>query len=50
MVRRRELPCIRRLKLLYRVRVVCGAMPMSMERKKSDEEAKKRETKGLKEK
>jgi hypothetical protein len=43
-VRRRELPCVRRSRSLYRGRVVRGAVPMSMERK-SDEEAKKKQKK-----
>jgi hypothetical protein len=34
MERRRELPCVRRSRSSYRVRVVLSAMPMSMERKK----------------
>jgi hypothetical protein len=34
MVRRRELPCVRRSRLSNRVRVVRGTMSMSMERKK----------------
>jgi hypothetical protein len=34
MVRRRELPCVRRLNPLYRGSVVHGAVPKSMERKK----------------
>jgi hypothetical protein len=34
MVRRRELPCVRRLRSLYRERVVGGVVSMSMERKK----------------
>jgi hypothetical protein len=33
MVGRRELPCVRRLRALYRVNVVRGAMPMFIERK-----------------
>jgi hypothetical protein len=46
MVRRRELPCIRRLMKLYRGRVARGAVPMSM-KEKSDEEAKKGQIIGL---
>jgi hypothetical protein len=34
MVKRGELPCVHRLRSLYRERVGLGAMPMSMERKK----------------
>jgi hypothetical protein len=34
MVRRRQLPCIRCSRPLYRGRVVCGAVPMSVESKK----------------
>jgi hypothetical protein len=41
-----ELPCVRRLRSLYRVRFVCGTVQMSMERK-SEEEAKKEQKKGL---
>jgi hypothetical protein len=48
MVRRRELPCVRRPRSVYRKRVVRDAEPMSMERKKwwgSEEEATKRNDK-----
>ncbi|SAL97587.1 hypothetical protein [Absidia glauca] len=41
--RRRELPKVRRSRSLYREQVVRGTMAMSMERKKSDREAKKRQ-------
>jgi hypothetical protein len=34
LVSRKALPCIRRLRLLYRERVVRDEMPMSMARKK----------------
>jgi hypothetical protein len=41
MVRRRELPCVRRFRSFHRVRVVRGMALMTMERKKkSEEEAK----------
>ncbi|SAL95457.1 hypothetical protein [Absidia glauca] len=38
MVRRREMPCVRRSKSLYMRRVVGGTAPILMEREKSDEE------------
>jgi hypothetical protein len=34
LVRRRELPCVRRLRSLHRMRVVRGMMPRSMKKKK----------------
>jgi hypothetical protein len=40
---RRELPCVHRSRLLYRVRVARGAVAMLLERKKSDGEAKKKQ-------
>jgi hypothetical protein len=43
MGRRRELPCVRHSRSLYSRRVIYGALVMSMERKKSDEEAKKKQ-------
>jgi hypothetical protein len=45
-VRRIELPCVRHSRSLYRGRVVCGVVPMLIERK-SDEEAKKKGKKEL---
>jgi hypothetical protein len=45
-VRRRELPCVRHSKSLYRGRAVCCVVVMSMERK-SDEEAKKKQRKRI---
>jgi hypothetical protein len=45
MVKRRELPCVCRLRALYRERVVRGAVPMSI-KKKSEEEAKKEQENG----
>jgi hypothetical protein len=47
MVRRRGLPCVHRLMSLYRGKVVRGGVLMSMERKKSDREAKKKQKIGL---
>jgi hypothetical protein len=47
MVRRRELPCVRRLRGLYSGRVVRGVVSMSMQKKKSDEEANKKQRNGL---
>jgi hypothetical protein len=47
---RRELTCIHRSKSLYRWKGVGIAVPMSMEIKKSDEEAKKGQRIGLTEK
>jgi hypothetical protein len=47
MMRRRELPCIRRSRSFYGGRVVRCAMLLSMERKKSDQEAKKRQSERL---
>jgi hypothetical protein len=48
--RRRELPCVRRSRSLYRKQVVCRAVPMSMGKKKRKEEAKKEQRIGLREK
>jgi hypothetical protein len=45
-VRRRGLPCVRRLRSLYSVQVVHDAVQMLLERK-SDEEPQKSERKGL---
>jgi hypothetical protein len=48
MVRRRDLPCVRRLWLLYRDRVACSVVHVSMRRrKKSDQEAKKKQRNGI---
>jgi hypothetical protein len=44
MVRRRELPCVRRIRQLFKGWVIRGAVPMSIE-KKNDEEAKKKQKK-----
>jgi hypothetical protein len=46
-VRGGEIPCVCRSRSLYSGRVVGGAIPMSMERKKSDKEAKKEQRNGL---
>jgi hypothetical protein len=44
MLKKRELPCVHRLRSLYRKRTVPGAVSMSIE-KKSVEEAKKNQRK-----
>jgi hypothetical protein len=44
LVRRRKVPCVRRLWSLYRERVVSSAVPLSMERGKRDQEVKKKQT------
>jgi hypothetical protein len=47
MVRRRELACICRSRTWYRERFVRNVVSMSLERKKSDQEAKKNQGIGL---
>jgi hypothetical protein len=47
MVRRRELPYICRPRSMYRERIVGDAESMSMKRKKSDGQVKKKLAKGL---
>jgi hypothetical protein len=39
---RRKLPCVRRLMMLYRERVVRGSVPMPMERKKKGMKKRKK--------
>jgi hypothetical protein len=46
-VKKRELPCVRRLWSLYSERFVCCAVPMSMERIKSDDKAERSKEKGM---
>jgi hypothetical protein len=50
MVRRRELPYLRRSRSLYRDRFVGGAVPMLMERKKMMKKQRRSERIGLSEK